>query len=302
MRAFLAVLLLIPALSYAEDPVVTAPAAPVSATVPVAPADPMAAAEALWAQRVDPAQLEKALTAYEAILATDPGNTKVLERLIRGWYFYGDAHTDDAPTKIARWQKAVDYGNTCLALNPTYKERLAGGEREKDAIVVATADQVPCLYWTSTALGKWAKAQSLSVTLKNLPTVKAYMSKVEEYDPTYFNYGPARYWGVYYAALPSFAGNDPVKSGQYFQASIDGAPDYLPTRGLRAEYLAVLKQDAKLFEDDLNAVIAADPTRLPDCTPENIMEQAKAKKLLAKESELFFAAPADDGKKKKKAN
>ena len=56
------------------------------------------------------------------------------------------------------------------------------------------------------------QGQSLSKTLKFLPTVKAYMSKTEELDSTYYFHGPARYWGAYYAALPSFAGQDLDKS------------------------------------------------------------------------------------------
>ncbi len=288
MRTALVALLLFPVAALAEDP---APAAVTDSA-------------SLWAGRVDEATLKLALAAFEVEQKANPTDRKALAALARGWYFYGDAFTDDVPTKLERWQKAIDAGNTCLALNAEYKARLEGGEKEKDAAVVGKAEDVPCLYWTSTALGKWAKAQSLSVTLKHLPTVKAYMTKVEELDPTYFNYGPARYWGAYNAALPSFAGKDLVKSEEYFKASIEGAPDYLASRVLRAEMLDVQKQDMKAFEDDLNYVIAADPGKLLECKPENLKEQEKAKKLLAKKDELFASATdapaAEDGKKKSK--
>lgn len=329
MRATVSCLLFVPALAFAGDPAPVsveapaapaapseAPAAPAEAVAPVAPVAPVEApavpaapaatdGASLWAGRVDAAVLEKALAAFEAEHKANPTDRKALQGLVRGWYFYGDAFTDDVPTKLERWQKAIDAGNACLALNADFKGRVDGGEKEKDAAVVMNVDDVPCLYWTSTALGKWAKAQSLSLTLKHLPTVKAYMTKVDELDPTFFNYGPARYWAAYNAALPSFAGKDLVKSEEYFKASIEGAPDYLATRVLRAEFLAVQKQDLKAFEEDLNWVIAADPNKLPECTPENIKEQEKAQKLLAKKSDLFAGAtPAADapaeGKKKNK--
>lgn len=309
MRTTLVALMLFPAVALAEDPVATpAPATPSGAIppeyTPAAPPIVASTPEDLWNGRVDPDTLQRALAAYEAQVQANPADREALGKLVRGWYFFGDAFTDDVPTKLERWEKAIGYGNTCLALNTEYKARLDGGEKEKDIAGTGKLEDVPCLYWTSTALGKWAKAQSLSLTLKHLPTVKAYMTQVEALDPTYFNYGPARYWGAYNAALPSFAGKDLVKSEEYFKASIEGAPDYLATRVLRAEMLDVQKQDLKQFEEDLNFVINADPGKLAECKPENTKEQEKAKKLLAKKDELFAglatdAPAATEGKKKK---
>lgn len=250
----------------------------------------VAAADALWAQRVDQGKLREALTAYEAIASTETSSRYVLGQLTRGWYFLGDAHLTDKAQKIEAWAKAMSFGEKCMANSADYQTRIQGGEKQKDAATSLLKDDVPCAYWYATALGKWAKIQGIAKALANLPTVKAYIGRVEELEPTFFYYGPARYWGAYYAVLPSFAGQDFARSGQYFQASIDGAPNYLPTRGLRAENLAVKTQDVKLFRADLKAILAFDVTTAPDVQPENTLEQAKAKALLAQEGELFDAA------------
>ncbi|MCO4744480.1 MAG: hypothetical protein KC912_06825 [Proteobacteria bacterium] len=247
----------------------------------------LAEADALWAERGDADKLLSALTAYEEAVALDPSNRGAYEHLVRGWYFYGDSHTDDVDTKVERWGTAIEWGAKCMALNDDFRGQIEAGEKEKDAVLSATADDVPCLYWLASALGKWGKAQSLSKTLKHLPTVKAYITKVEELDPTYNNYGPARYWGVYYSALPSFAGRDFEKSAEYFEASIQGAPGYLGTRVLRAEYLAVGTGDEAMFDADLAAVLAADPNTVEGFEPENGKEIEKAKAIQAKKSELF---------------
>lgn len=244
-------------------------------------------ADALWAERVDEAKLKAALDAYEAALAEAPGNRHALERLNRGWYFWGDAFTTDEELQIERWGKAIEYGTRCLALNETFRSRIEAGEKEKDAAAAATAEDVPCLYWTASALGKWGKAQSLSKTLKHLPTVKAYISKVEELEPEYWYYGPARYWGAYYAALPSFAGQDFEKSAEYFAASIEGAPSYLGTRVLRAEYLAVPTADLATFDSDLQFVLDATIDETSEIAPENTKEKEKAQRLVEKRGELF---------------
>lgn len=255
-----------------------------------AEAGPLAEADALWAQRIDLEKLKAALARYEEVLQSDPQSRPALEHLVRGYYFWGDGFVDDKPTKIELWGKSIAYGAQCMALNPEIASRIATGEKERDAVQAATKADVPCIYWTASALGKWGKAQSLSTTLKHLPTVKAYISKVEELDPTYWYYGPARYWGAYYAALPSFAGRDFDKSGEYLKSSIAGAPNYLGTRVLRAEYLAVGTDDVALFDEDIKFVLEADISGSPEILAENTREQEKARKLLAERSEKFTKA------------
>jgi tetratricopeptide (TPR) repeat protein len=249
----------------------------------------VAQADALWAQRVDEAKLTEAITTYEKALAEEGPSRHVLGRLVRGWYFWGDAFTTDKEVQIERWGKAIEYGTQCLALNDAFRTSIEGGAKEKDAVVSATAEDVPCLYWTASSLGKWGRAMGIARTLKHLPTVKAYMSRIEELEPTYYNNGPARYWGAYYAALPSFAGQDYALSAEYFEKSIAGSPHYLPTRVLRAADHSVPLGDVKQFDADLLYVLAANPNERPDADvmPENVRDQQKARDLFARRGELF---------------
>lgn len=249
----------------------------------------LAEADALWAGRVDPETLKAALAKYEEAWRQDPGNRLALERLTRGWYFLGDAHTSDKATKIELWATAMTWGDKCLALNAQYQGRVDGGEKPKDAATSMGKADVACMYWYATALGKWGKIQGIAKALANLPTVKAFIGRAEELDAEHFYFGPARYWGTYYAVLPSFAGQDLVKSAAYFDASVQGAPDYLATRVLRAENLSPKVGNIDQFYDDLNAVLAFDPTTTPDVQPENTLEQAKARDMLAHVEEYFDA-------------
>lgn len=244
-------------------------------------------AETLWAQRADPAALKEALGLYEQIVGANPVHRQALTRLVRGWYFLGDAHMTDKDEKIETWGVAITWGKRCLALNEEFAARVNSGEKEKDAVVATTEQDVPCLYWTASAIGKWGKAQGIAKALGNLPTVKAYIARAEELQPDFYYYGPARYWGAYYSVLPSFAGQDLEASARYFEASLDGAPEYQPTRGLRAENLAVKKQDVALFMSDLQAILDFDATSVPDLEPENTLEKAKAQALIDKRDELF---------------
>lgn len=249
-----------------------------------------AGADGLWAQRVEEDKLLGAIDAYKAVLEADPNNRHALQRITRGLYFHATGFPHDNDAKIARLDEAIVFGTRCIGLNEKIREEIeVNGAKERDAVVHATMDDVPCLYWTASALGQWGRASGIAKTLKHIPTVKAYMSRIEELDESFFNYGPARYWGAYYAVLPGFAGRDLEKSAEYFAKSIEMAPHYLPTKFLRADTLAIANDDAKLFTEDLLSMIQTAPNLVPeaDVTPENIREQIKAIELLKERASKF---------------
>ncbi len=247
-----------------------------------------AEADALWAERGDRAKLEAALTKYEQAYASDPTNREVIVQLTRGWYFLGDAHISEKQAKLDTWNESIGWGKKCMALNADFTAMLEkGDEDEASSVSATTADDIPCMYWMATALGKWAKLNGIAKSLKHLPTVKAFIGKVSGDAPDYFYAAGDRYWGAYYAVVPSFAGQDLDKSKAHFEKSIAAAPDYLATKVLMAENLAVKKQDRAMYEKLLNEVVAADANAIPDIAPENAIEQAKAKDLLGRADEFF---------------
>ena len=183
----------------------------------------------------------------------------------------GDSHLTDKQEKIDTWATAIEQGKRCIAINEEFAQRVKN-EKEKDAVSSLKKEDAPCLYWLASSLGKWGKIQGIAKVLGQLPTVKAYITKVQELDPEYFHYGPARYWGAYYSAS-SFTADD-EKSAENFAASIDGAPYYLPTRGLRAGQLAVRTKDFEMFAEDIKFILAFDPTSNAELVPENTLEQS----------------------------
>lgn len=248
----------------------------------------MAEADALWAQRSDKTQLQAALTKYEQVMNADPDNREAAGRLVRGWYFLGDSHEADKDAKLAAWDTSISWGKRCLAINDDFTALLEkGDEDEASAARAFVKEDVPCLYWTSSALGKWAKLSGLGKTLKNLPTVKAYMTRVGELEPSYFYTGPDRYWGAYYCAIPSFAGRDLDKGKTHLDKAIAANPEYLGTKVILADFWARSAQEKAIFVQTLEEVIAANPDVDPDIAPENRAEQQKAKDLLAQTDDFF---------------
>ena len=250
-------------------------------------------AEALWLERGDKDKLVQALDVYEELYAQDSSDRAVAARLVRGWYFYGDAYESEIEAKRAAWDKAFTFGDKCLALNPEYAATLADGGSKEEAAVHLTKEDIPCTYWTASALGKWAKAGGLAVTLKYIGTAKVYIGKVEELEPTFFHGAAHRYWGAYYSGLPSFAGQDLTRSEEEFKKSLEISPDYLGTRILYADYWATKNQDQiAVFDEMVQYVMQVDLDALdPELRPENEAEKRKAEALWAKRTDLFLEAP-----------
>ena len=247
-----------------------------------------AGADALWEQRDDPAKLKQALASYEQIAATNP-DREVLLQLVRGYYFLGDAHLSEESEKLAAWDKGITWGKQCMGLNEEFAALVQkGDEDEGTAARVLTEADVPCTYWTASALGKWGKMQGLTTILKYKDTIYAWMVRIEEIDPNYFYTGPTRYFAAYYAALPSFAGQDLPKAQELFIKAIEANPDHLGNRVLYADYWATRTQDSAVFDEQIAYVLAADPEALEGLGPEQRAEIRKAQALKDKKSELFL--------------
>jgi len=245
------------------------------------------AADELWAQRGDMGKLKEAIAAYEAIARANPKDRQAHAMVTRGWYFLADAWIEDTDLQIETYLTSIEWGKRCMAINDDFAAQVNAGTKEKDAVAALTKDDVPCTYWTASALGKWAKASGIAKSIKHLGTVKAYVGRVEELEPTYFYHAPARYWGAYYSVIPGFAGRDLDKSAAYFDDTLKGSPGYLGSRVLRAENLAVGLQNVKMFDDDLKFVLDFDVKSIPDLEPENTREQVKARKVQAQRADLF---------------
>lgn len=249
----------------------------------------LADAEAAWLERDDPARLEAAIELYEQAIAINPNQKDVLTRLARAYYFLADGYNRADPARqIELYDAALAWGERAMATDPDFVRLVREEEKPmEEAIAALEADYIGAVYWSASALGKWARLKGFTTLLAQKNRVKAMMEWVTEQDETFYYGGPRRYWGAYYSIAPSFAGGDTEVSWQNYQKSLAIAPDFLGTKVLMADTYATKIQDRALYERLLNEVIAADPTVIPDVVPEQRVEQVKAKELLAKVDDLF---------------
>jgi len=171
----------------------------------------------------------------------------------------------------------------------------------KTAVTVATAKDVPLLYWTALS---WAAAISLSKDnpdlIAEMPLVEAMMDRALDLDEA-FDYGAIHaYFITYEMSRPGGTGDPATRSRQHFEfaLALTGGQQAGPMVSF-AEAVCIQKQDLKEFESLLHQALAINPDAKPEWRLANLVMQRRAKWLLARTDQLFLrASPTGDGKLK----
>jgi hypothetical protein len=265
----------------------------------------VAQADAAWEGRVEKAKLIEALGLYEKAAQVESPELSAEQRrerliyiytqLARGYYFLADSHIrleaeddekDDEMMKV--FDQGVSAAERLIAVaDPVFAKKIKDGGKWQEEVKKADPKAIPGLYWYATNLGKWALLEGVTTILARKDDIKVTMDYIISKDEAYFHGAPHRYFAVYHTKVP-LGGGDPPKSKASFERSLSLSPNYFATKVLYAETYATLVQDAALFERLLKEVIEAPADVLPELTPENTLEQRKAKRMLAKKADLFY--------------
>lgn len=245
-------------------------------------------AKQLWQNRHVQSDLEKALENFQKIATADPSNYEALTYLTRGYYLLADGILENMSEKKKNWETSVSWGEKGMATNPAFKKAVVDEKKSvTESVALLDKDQIDALYWATASLGKWAKNSGIMTTLQYKSQIKAMIERVAQLQEDYFYGAVSRYWGVYYAVAPGFAGGSMEKSLESFKKSMKVANNYLGTHVLFAENYAARNGDKETFKKELQFVLNAKPDVIPELTPENTLEKAKAKKLLDKMEDYF---------------
>jgi hypothetical protein len=249
-----------------------------------------------WEQRQDINMLKAAIAAYQSAAKIKPESYEIWTRLSRAFYLVADGtlafDKDKNDTAMKAFLNAHERGivyakRALLANSKEFQKRMEAGAKHEEAISVLDQTAAPALYWFAANYGKWGVAKGFTTLLKYKDMIKKTMDTVQKIAPAYFHGAADRYLGAYYSKTPSFAGGDMKKSKEHFDASLKRAPTYFGTKVLMAEFYAKKEDDRALFEKLLKEVIDGDPNATAEISPENKIEQRKAKSLMKKIDDLF---------------
>jgi predicted anti-sigma-YlaC factor YlaD len=160
----------------------------------------------------------------------------------------------------------------------------------KSAVRIATAKDVPLLYWTAAS---WGAAISLSKDNPDLvadqPIVEALIDRALELDEK-FDHGAIHSFLITYEASRNGAeGNFAVRSRGHFERAmkLSGGDQAAPLVSL-AETVSQPKQDRREFEALLGRALAIDADAKPEFRLANLIMQRRARWLLSRTDELFL--------------
>ena len=245
--------------------------------------------ELYWEKRVNPKSAKMATLYFEKAFELNPQNFELTVSLSRAYYFQGYYIEIDPAKRDTLYLKGASaaltgFQNTAFFQSFADTASTDNLKLQITAIRKAPVETIPALYWWAANFGRYLTTKPVLKRIESREIIETAMHRIATLDEDYYYGGPTRFFGTFYSRLPGVP-LDRAKSN--FDQSLSDSPDYLGTRVLRARYYHTKLGNQDLFEEDLNYVINADPSILPDAMPENLFEQEKAKELLKHTSILF---------------
>lgn len=242
-----------------------------------------------WHKRSNRKDAAIATFFLEKGVSLEPENIEIALLLSRAYHFEGYYIESDPAIKDSLFLKGARLAIQIIERSPAYNEGLKNASGDSmvqviEGITYVEKEYSNALYWWAANMGRYLNTKSVRLRLDYRELGEALMHRVLSLDPEFFYGGPYRFFATLYARLP---GVELSRSEEYFQKAIEAYPDYLGNYVLRAQFLHTKAGDRDNFRADLEYVINADPSRLPEVMPENLFEQKLAEELLANESMLF---------------
>lgn len=179
--------------------------------------------------------------------------------------------------------------------NPALRRQLKERKYE-DATAPYQSKDIPFLYWTAAGwIGAFAIDPFDMKFALTLPQAAALMDRARELDPNYGRGAIDNFYILYYGSLPDYMGGDAEKAREHFEKAIalSGGTDTSAYVAL-AQTVCVKKQDVESFRNLLQKVLEFDPDKSPETRLVNILNQRKARWLLAHIDEYFLLEEQKD--------
>lgn len=246
-----------------------------------------------WARRDDPARLAEAVTRFRAAATAAPDRVDLQLRLADALYLQADG-----VHRFGRDYHAMRRGfaestraaeRAVAASNPGFVRAACAGRGWKRAVALLERKDVPAVYLWIAALGKTGLSESVLTILGRESQLLLLGRRLQALDPTFHHGAVHRFFGAYWAKVP-FPEGRLDRSRRHFERAIAASPDFLANRVLMARLLATRLGDRALFESQLRRVLATSPGAIAALSPEQRVEQRKAR-LLLEQADWLFAAP-----------
>jgi len=252
------------------------------------------------AKQSDPTIVRAGTPAYlmlvDGLIEAYPDNSKLLTAGCQAYTAYASSFVEDTDPEnaAALYAKAKHYGFRALSKKQDFQQVVAGSLDEFVAFLKKYNKQdVPSLFWTASAWGKWISLNLDSVeALADMAMLEATMWRILELDDSFYYGSPHLLMAVYFAGRPEIIGGNINKSKEHFDKAFSlGADKLLSAKVLFAKYYAVRLRDRVLFTKTLQGVIDAPIDEVPELTLANTLAKEKASEMMEKVDDYFGELP-----------
>ena len=242
-----------------------------------------------WDKRVNIKDANLAKLFLSKANELNPDNAEIVELYARACHFVGYYLQSNLDKSDSLFIEGMNTTWSYIISTNAYQEGAALFDGDLTGKKIAgitniSKEMVPILYWWASNYSRYLSKKPVMDRLQSRDLIETALHRILSLEPDYFYHGANRLFGGIYARLPGVELNLSMNN---FDKAITGSPNYLGTYVVRAEYLHTKSGNREAFTKDLQMVLNADPTLLPNISPENLFEQEKAKQLLLKEASLF---------------
>jgi hypothetical protein len=231
------------------------------------------------------------LLLLRGLCASDPGREEIRVLTVQMFYSYGFGFLEDTDPARARetYAEGLRLGREGLQRHGWFRRTEPGALPDPASLARMPKESVPLLFWT---LANWASLVSLSVSdpaaVADLPRIEAYLKRILELDPGYFQGMPHVMEGTILTLRPRMAGGNPEEGKQHFDEAfrISGRK-LLLFQVLCAKYYCRQVLDADCFDANLKEVHEAPDGLCPEYQLLNQIARAKAGWLMERRDDYF---------------
>jgi hypothetical protein len=231
------------------------------------------------------------LLLLRGLCESSPGEEEIRVLAVQMFYSYGFGFLEDTDPPRARetYREGLRLGLEGLRRNDWF--RRTEGRALPDSVALRRLPRkgVPLLFWT---LANWASLVSLNVSdpeaVADLPRIEAYLGRILEVDPGYFQGMPHVMEGTILTLRPRMAGGNPEEGRRHFEEAFRiSGKKLLLFQVLCAKYYCRQVLDAGCFEANLREVLEAPDDLCPEFRLLNQIAREKAGWLMERRDDYF---------------
>jgi tetratricopeptide (TPR) repeat protein len=233
-------------------------------------------------------KVEELIGLYGKILSLDPQNYSALVAQSNLKLLIGAAYAKSTGESADVFVEALKLNERAMYTNPEFKRRVDLGETTWDAAPALTIREIDAAGFWATAVFYYFRhvfgPVSRTMNAKWIMRAKLVMEQMDKLDPAWGSGGLYFTWGLYYKALPEYAGGSKPKAEEFFKKSIAAGPKMIRNRWIRAKYYYPVINNRRGFDEDIAWILQQDPKKDGGDVPWNYFFQRDAREMQADKS------------------